>query len=840
MTNIQQGNENLKILQVIEDAHVTLSTVPQKTEVPVTSSSHSSNLAAKFLNLSDIPLTDAKIVSPLDVHVHHEVPIFQFNTRVTTLEKEVAELKKDDPLKTQVTALVDEHLDTRLGATRYEFMNFLSVSITARITKQVKSQLPQILLKEVYNFAPPAAAMLTEFELRKILINKIDKSESYLGAPEHKECYEGLKKSYALDKTIFSTYGKVYSLKKSRKDKDKDPFARSDRGLKKRKTSKDAEPTNVLKAKESQAGSSKGDKSQSKSSRKSVQLEELELEVADSDMPQDQKEYPGGYYPFDLTKPLPLVTSGNHEKVHVDYFFNNDLKDLQGKVSIMTYTTSITKTKDALYDLPGIEDMVPNIWVPVKVAYDKHVLWGISYWREQRKTFYGYAQGLQSKHNVYFTKRILVVTQVKVMRKHVYRYLQEIVVRRANNDLYRFKKGDFLCLRINDIEDMLLLVVQNWLTNLSGDDVFDFTIALRMLTRSLVIQKRVKDPQLKVKSYQKKINVTKPETTKSEIRKRAPYTPYQDHQGFIYVNDNRKNRVIRDLPRDIPLDSVEVLRCAAFEEVASLKEPFNLEKMSGYHSSSKKEFDQAITSYPFIVGATSDSYTSLKELLSKKPKSLRMKLTSSDSKPSSSRALSMATTRNHAPPGAIDNGPAMLTPYWKKGHAKVIGVISFVGFLANSASYSASLLVVSNSNLRAKTALILSSEAARYIAKASPLIGAIIVGNVSRNSFIFRRPPMPLLSTKLPSYSSEIGFAFTILRPMVRNLELIGTEIMQETTKKIIQIKERLKTTRDRQKRYHASIKCAPFEALYGQKCRSPMMWAEFGVDWYRNYARDH
>ncbi|GJW03635.1 putative reverse transcriptase domain-containing protein [Tanacetum coccineum] len=28
---------------------------------------------------------------------------------------------------------------------------------------------------------------------------------------------------------------------------------------------------------------------------------------------------------------------------------------------------------------------------------------------------------------------------------------------------------------------------------------------------------------------------------------------------------------------------------------------------------------------------------------------------------------------------------------------------------------------------------------------------------------------------------------------------------------------------------YHTSIKCAPFEALYGQKCRSPMIWTEVG-----------
>ncbi|GJX25871.1 putative reverse transcriptase domain-containing protein [Tanacetum coccineum] len=28
---------------------------------------------------------------------------------------------------------------------------------------------------------------------------------------------------------------------------------------------------------------------------------------------------------------------------------------------------------------------------------------------------------------------------------------------------------------------------------------------------------------------------------------------------------------------------------------------------------------------------------------------------------------------------------------------------------------------------------------------------------------------------------------------------------------------------------YHASIKAAPFEALYGQKCRSPVYWTEVG-----------
>ncbi|GJR83829.1 hypothetical protein Tco_0154614 [Tanacetum coccineum] len=76
MTEAQHGNENLGTNQeqVVGDAHVTISTISKKTEVPVTSSSRSSDLLSKFLNFLDIPQIDAEIVSPLDVHVHHEVP----------------------------------------------------------------------------------------------------------------------------------------------------------------------------------------------------------------------------------------------------------------------------------------------------------------------------------------------------------------------------------------------------------------------------------------------------------------------------------------------------------------------------------------------------------------------------------------------------------------------------------------------------------------------------------------------------------------------------------------------------------------------------------------------
>ncbi|GJS44823.1 putative RNA-directed DNA polymerase, eukaryota, reverse transcriptase zinc-binding domain protein [Tanacetum coccineum] len=51
-----------------------------------------------------------------------------------------------------------------------------------------------------------------------------------------------------------------------------------------------------------------------------------------------------------------------------------------------------------------------------------------------------------------------------------------------------FKEGDFHRLRIQDIEDMLLLLVQGKVTNLSVEECIAFNVSLRMFTRRVVIQ----------------------------------------------------------------------------------------------------------------------------------------------------------------------------------------------------------------------------------------------------------------------------------------------------------------------------------------------------------------
>ncbi|GKD14353.1 hypothetical protein Tco_1198760, partial [Tanacetum coccineum] len=75
----------------------------------------------------------------------------------------------------------------------------------------------------------------------------------------------------------------------------------------------------------------------------------------------------GQEYPFDLSKPLPLVeVYRGRQVVPVNYFINNDLKYLKGESSSRTYTTSTIKTKAANYDISWIKDMVPSLWSPAK------------------------------------------------------------------------------------------------------------------------------------------------------------------------------------------------------------------------------------------------------------------------------------------------------------------------------------------------------------------------------------------------------------------------------------------------------------------------------------------
>ncbi|GJY30660.1 reverse transcriptase domain-containing protein, partial [Tanacetum coccineum] len=292
MENVPPAVHKVASMMNVESRHEESSTqAPSLFNVPVTAIPetviiHATTVPPTISMITPLPQLTTPSPAPTTIPTTTLIPIlpdfsslFGFDQRVSTLETELSQLKQADlsaqlleSVKSQLPTMVDNLLNTRIGyATRIALESYTKdlnkkvqeerklyidvVEKSSTITESLKnvvlaksSSQPQSIYE--------ATASLTEFELKKIQIDKLEKT---------------------------------YSLKRSRKykDKDEDPPAGSDQGLKKKKTSKDAEPPKGSKLKESKTSSSKGTKSEPKSSRKSVQSEEPMFETTDTKMPQD-------------------------------------------------------------------------------------------------------------------------------------------------------------------------------------------------------------------------------------------------------------------------------------------------------------------------------------------------------------------------------------------------------------------------------------------------------------------------------------------------------------------------------------------------------------------------
>ncbi|GKE73241.1 hypothetical protein Tco_1535282 [Tanacetum coccineum] len=92
------------------------------------------------------------------------------------------------------------------------------------------------------------------------------------------------------------------------------------------------------------------------------------------------------------------------------------------------------------------------------------------------------------------------------MKFFCYNHLEEIIVRRQDDNLYKFREGDFERLHRQEIEDMLLILVQDKPSNLNLEE--------------------------------------RPDTYRSDLKRMTPYTAYPDIQGIIYEDEMNRNRLM--------------------------------------------------------------------------------------------------------------------------------------------------------------------------------------------------------------------------------------------------------------------------------------------------------
>ncbi|GKD76387.1 hypothetical protein Tco_1339008 [Tanacetum coccineum] len=519
--------------QVVEDAHVTL-TASQKTNDSKQSSSVSLDFANQFIILEKAPPTDLEVASLMNIKMSHEVLSTQISTPLTepatvipdsstiasttvtltiSMISPLAQLTTPIPAPTTASTITSipallifppclvlikeclpwkrSCLNSKKYATRIALYSYtqdfekkaqeerklykdvVEKSVKDIIKDEVKSLLPQILPKEVLDFSTPMIQSIIMKSLENVVLAK--------SSSQPKSTYKAVESvtEFELKKILLDKMERTYSLKRDRegKHKDEDPFAGSDRGLKKRKKRKDSsqEEEPVFENTYTKMPQDQGDDMGNTEDQPNVEEASKHDWFKKPERPPtlDADWNVGKQIDFrppqTSHKPLPLTKVQGHQVVPADYFINNDLEYLKGRSLSRKYITSTTKTYAAKYDtIEGIKNMVQTLWSLVKGAYDKYALWGIS-------------------------KRKIAVTHVKVIKKYDYGYLEEIEVRRDDNTLYKFKEGDFPNLNLRDIEDILLLLVHKKILNLERDVIFDLNVALWIFTRSIVILKRVED-----------------------------------------------------------------------------------------------------------------------------------------------------------------------------------------------------------------------------------------------------------------------------------------------------------------------------------------------------------
>nr|GEV36701.1 uncharacterized mitochondrial protein AtMg00810-like [Tanacetum cinerariifolium] len=179
-------------------------------------------------------------------------------------------------------------------------------------------------------------------------------------------------------------------------------------------------------------------------------LEEFYKETTDQ---LDWNNPKGRQYPHDLRKPLPLIPNSQGCRIiPFDHFINNDLAYLRGGASSRTYENSMTKTKAADYGhIRWIEGLVPSTI---------------------------YAINKESAYDVYSRHSIIAVIKLQIFEWHNYKHLDWTTVRRNDDKIYTFKEGDYKRLRLQDIKDMLLLLTQGKLTNLTIEERLALNVSL--------------------------------------------------------------------------------------------------------------------------------------------------------------------------------------------------------------------------------------------------------------------------------------------------------------------------------------------------------------------------
>ncbi|GJZ57262.1 hypothetical protein Tco_0612756 [Tanacetum coccineum] len=379
-------------------------TAQHATAIPEITSSFTTNVLAPppFFN----PLLPQETPTALDTTTSLPAlpdfaSVFKFNEKVTSLEKDLSEIKQVNQYAqalSSIPAIVDCYMDNKLREAinkailahnlycrqeaqdeKNAYIELVDTSMRALIKEEVNTQLPQILPQAVSNFA--------NLVIDKNVIESVEVAVLTRGVEMKKTKIE----TPPLDQTEGQKEGNRVKMLSPPEIQEEPSHTVEDSGMQQ-------DQEFVM-----------GDNDEQPADK---EVTKADCQVAYAEEPPTS---------FDE------LNDTSFDFFAFDYFINKDLEYLNGG-DLRRYSTSVTKSKVATYELKWIEDLVPEF------------------------------------------------------------YLEEIEVRRDDHKLYTFKEGDFKRLRLQDIEDKLLLLVQQKLTNLTIDERYDLNVALHQFKRKRLMR----------------------------------------------------------------------------------------------------------------------------------------------------------------------------------------------------------------------------------------------------------------------------------------------------------------------------------------------------------------
>nr|GFA13318.1 hypothetical protein [Tanacetum cinerariifolium] len=285
---------------------------------------------------------------------------------------------------------------------------------------------------------------LSKMEQKKILIDKMEGNKSIQRSDEQWNLYKALVEAYDADKTILDSYGESAILKRRHEDDDdqEGPSTRSDRGSKRRR-----------KGGEHASASTPSEPATTSAGRSTTGTQSRWMSVSESAFVEK-----------------PVQTTCQMEELSHPMFKTVVQGNAQSWISALAKKVDARSSFNELLDTPidfsnfimnqlGVDILTPELLAGPTYELMRGSCNSLIELKYHLEEFYGFVINRESALDVYSKRRIIAVTDLKIVEWHNYKHLDWISIRRDDDKIYKFKEGDFKRLRLQDIEDMLLLLI---------------------------------------------------------------------------------------------------------------------------------------------------------------------------------------------------------------------------------------------------------------------------------------------------------------------------------------------------------------------------------------------